>query len=189
MATVTAIPKLNAADIILDATIGTSDKIFALVYNPTDKLRIDYVDIKNGKFTKGSTISGISCGSATTQPTNGYYVVPGTFGGKTYWVAGLAGEYVGSWGVCYNFCNNLTLGGESDWYMPSKAELDFIYSEMSAPSKLLSPGGSNSDRFADVEYWSTTDSHMYMWYVDMGNGDSSPTDAFRTLTVRAIRSF
>lgn len=64
MAKVIAIPKLNTNDVILDATIGTSGKIYALVYNPTDKFRIDSTDgVNNNKFIKGASITGLSYGS------------------------------------------------------------------------------------------------------------------------------
>jgi Concanavalin A-like lectin/glucanases superfamily/Protein of unknown function (DUF1566) len=78
-------------------------------------------------------------------------------------------------------CDNLVLNGFSDWYLPSRDELNLLYINK------YSIGG-----FADTNYWSSSEyGSDYAWWQEFSNG-SQRYDMPKNITwmgVRAIRSF
>ena len=80
-------------------------------------------------------------------------------------------------------CSNLTLGGYSDWFLPSILELEQIYNT-------VGPASSNTANITIDKYWSSTetDTH-YAKRFNMDNGDKSAKDKFKKFYVRAIRAF
>jgi len=82
-------------------------------------------------------------------------------------------------GIAATLCGNLVQGGYSDWYLPSKDELNQLYLNKTAI------GG-----FADDRYWSSTQYDSdFAWYQNFTNGNPSLDDKLNTYYVRAIRSF
>ena len=80
-----------------------------------------------------------------------------------------------------SICQNLTLGGYSDWYLPSKNELEQLYF-----NRALIGG------FIDDWYWSSTEGSRFVYAMvhHFGNGSKSVGLVERqTWRVRAIRSF
>lgn len=76
-------------------------------------------------------------------------------------------------------CGDLVLGGYSDWYLPSKDELNKLYLNQN------SIGG-----FADAYYWSSTEYRQYYaWYQFFFNGIQYHDGRYDTNRVRAIRAF
>ena len=77
-------------------------------------------------------------------------------------------------------CNDLTEGGYNDWYLPSKDELDKLYTNK------VAIGG-----FADYTYWSSSEGDAYTaWtqnFFDDGNQANFTKDF--ALLVRAVRAF
>ena len=81
--------------------------------------------------------------------------------------------------IAARLCGDLVLGGYSDWYLPSKDELNKLY-----PNRVAIGG------FANSYYWSSTESHnsladiqeFYDGLHNYGNKDGY-------LPVRAVRSF
>jgi hypothetical protein len=71
-------------------------------------------------------------------------------------------------------------GGYTDWYLPSKDELDTLYLNRAAIAG-----------FASAAYWSSSeDGANVAWYEDFGNGVQG--DSFgkhSTYLVRAVRRF
>lgn len=115
------------------------------------------------------------------------------------------------------FCVNLTIGGYTDWYLPSQDELEILYRNFkpttqanntnsganpsSVPptsnytsgdpaqtSALLFQEG-NVEAFHDSYYWSSTQfSSTYAWYQSFSNGAQlAQTNKIVTLAVRAVR--
>jgi hypothetical protein len=83
-------------------------------------------------------------------------------------------------GTAAYICANLSLGGYDDWYLPSKDELNLLYSQKDII------GG-----FSGVFYWSSTEvDAVSAWgqFFDMG-GSQTGGDKGLAHRVRAIRSF
>lgn len=89
----------------------------------------------------------------------------------------------GSGNYAAKLCQDLVLGGYSDWYLPSKAELTIMYQNKA------SIGG-----FTATNYWSSTEyapsGAGNAWlYVTAGNGYSSYGNKANAYSVRAVRAF
>jgi len=81
-------------------------------------------------------------------------------------------------------CNNLTEGGYSDWFLPSKDELNKLYLNQVAIGMF---GG-----FVDTVYWCSSEvSANYAWYQDFGGGYqyNGPYGKNQKFLVRAVRAF
>ncbi len=83
-------------------------------------------------------------------------------------------------GIAARLCGDLVLGGYSDWYLPSKDELNKLYA-----MKMLGFGG-----FANSNYWSSTEyNNLTAWRQYFGDGYQSYNTKGNTFYVRAIRAF
>jgi hypothetical protein len=124
--------------------------------------------------------------SAGIQWWNGSYTTTGATAtvigtGTTNTATIIASQGAGSYAA--EFCADLTLGGYSDWFLPSKDELNQMYVNLKAQGR----GG-----FASDWYWSSSESASdyrgacFQYFVD-GNQD----DYVKTLNyhVRAARAF
>jgi hypothetical protein len=77
-------------------------------------------------------------------------------------------------------CDNLTSGGYTDWYLPSKDELDMMYVNL----HLQGLGG-----FANF-YWSSTEGGEFKaWFQDFGDGILFLLNKPNYYYVRAVRAF
>jgi hypothetical protein len=115
-----------------------------------------------------------------------------------------------------HFCNNLTIGGYTDWYMPAKNELEICYYNLkpTTSSNITSVGSNtnavpthgnyttgtpaqtsvtafqegNSQAFPTNDYWSSTEySDARAWVQVFGNGSVENIDKDISNKVRAIR--
>ncbi|MBV5313661.1 MAG: DUF1566 domain-containing protein [Prolixibacteraceae bacterium] len=77
-------------------------------------------------------------------------------------------------------CNDLVLGGYSDWYLPSREELNKLY---------INSG--NVGGFSNSDYWSSSQSQsLYGAFIqNFGSGTQTSSDKKNTLLIRAIRLF
>jgi len=76
-------------------------------------------------------------------------------------------------------CNDLNRNGYSDWYLPSKDELNKLYLNRAAIGD-----------FATERYWSSTEiDDMAAWTQDFRNGLQEDSDKFGSHRIRAVRSF
>lgn len=81
--------------------------------------------------------------------------------------------------IAAKICNDLVLNGYSDWFLPSKGELDLIYSQKS----LI--GG-----FSIYGYWSSTErGNGTAWVQYMSSGQKMTFNKSDACCVRAIRAF
>lgn len=78
-------------------------------------------------------------------------------------------------------CDVLILGGYSDWFLPSKTELDEIYKQLHI---------SGIGNFAVAPYWSSSEENLNTaWGQHFGNGYQNNYPKNTELRVRAIRAF
>ena len=90
---------------------------------------------------------------------------------------------------CYasELCLDLSLGGYSDWYLPSKYELNLMYENIGQGNAL---GLGNVGGFADANYWSSTEANPFnAWGQYFVNGDQDYNSKNVTYYVRAVRAF
>jgi len=114
----------------------------------------------NGSYTvTGATGTAIGTGNANTNTI-------------------VTNQGAGSYGA--QLCSDLVLGGYSDWYLPSKDELNKLYLNK------ITIGG-----FANAYYWSSTESYgnttAWMQYFIVGY--QSTNDKNGAKYVRAVRAF
>jgi len=84
-------------------------------------------------------------------------------------------------------CLDLSLGGYSDWYLPSKYELNLMYRNIGQGNAL---GLGNVGGFASDYYWSSTEyNNVDAWLQSLGNGWQSGVYKEATSYVRAVRAF
>ena len=85
-------------------------------------------------------------------------------------------------------CFDLSLGGYSDWYLPSKYELNVMFNNIGQYNPL---GLGNVGGFAYNYYWSSTEfGTNYAWYQNLSNGSQNVN--FKNdvaYYVRAVRAF
>ena len=113
---------------------------------------------------------------------NGSYITTGAAGtatgtGAANTTAIVASQGAGSYAA--KLCDDLVLNGYSDWYLPSKDELNKLYLNKRAV------GG-----FATYFYWcSSEDYAYYAWYQYFGVGSQYFDIKFNYFRVRAVRAF
>ena len=84
-------------------------------------------------------------------------------------------------------CLDLSLGGYSDWYLPSKYELNLMYRNIGQGNAL---GLGNVGGFASDYYWSSTEyNNVDAWLQSFGDGWQSGVYKEATPYVRAVRAF
>lgn len=82
-------------------------------------------------------------------------------------------------GKAASLCLNLVIGGKSDWFLPSKAELNEMYKK-----KLL------IGEFKNVAYWSSSEVRPDdAWLQEFINGDQYDDFKSEGKAIRAIRRF
>ena len=84
-------------------------------------------------------------------------------------------------GIAADICANLSLGGYSDWFLPSKDELNLMYENL----KVHGVGG-----FADDRYWSSSAFTVWAsWNQNFTNGVQNTGGNPDIYRVRAVRAF
>lgn len=82
-------------------------------------------------------------------------------------------------GIASRLCGDLVLNGYSDWYLPSKNELNKLYINR------VAVGG-----FAIDNYWSSSEYDLNnAWFQYFGDGSQPALNKANTFSVRAVRSF
>lgn len=90
---------------------------------------------------------------------------------------------IGDDGLAYaaKLCAEVQKGGYGDWYLPSKGELNLIYSNL----HMAGLGG-----FAGENYWSATEiDKSNAWSQDFSDGTQNMEDKGNNHHVRAVRAF
>ena len=90
-------------------------------------------------------------------------------------------------GTAADICANLTLGGYSDWFLPSKDELNQMYLNIGQGNAL---GLGNLGGFANSAYHSSTEyNNLDAWGQDFYNGFPFSATKTNVAYVWAIRAF
>ena len=98
-------------------------------------------------------------------------------------------RWQGTCSSCYasQLCQDLNLGGKTDWYLPSKYELNLMYENIGQGNVL---GLGNVGNFANNYYWSSTEYDNYnarkQGFFNGGQGSDDKDDSS---FVRAVRAF
>ena len=123
--------------------------------------------------------------STGIQWYNGSYLETGAIGtaigfGQANTTTIVAAQGAGSYTA--QLCDDLTVGGYSDWFLPSKDELNLMYTNL----KVAGVGG-----FAGTKYWSSSEGDaVTAWYQLFYNGFQGNDYAkYSTYRVRAVRAF
>lgn len=91
----------------------------------------------------------------------------------------------GNWSSAINQCENLTLGGYSDWRLPNITELSQLIDRSTGSSPAISTVFQNA---ASQYYWSSTSyTGNNAWSVDFTNGTSSYDDKTVAKGIRCVR--
>ncbi len=100
-------------------------------------------------------------------------------------------EALGSGIYAAQLCRGLATGGFNDWFLPSKDELNLLYTAVDWRGR-----GSFTDKdregFTNHYYWSSSQyfsSYFYAWDQDFGNGRQKNDLKNTGFSVRAIRAF
>ena len=165
---------------------GVNDSVYALRWSLRSKCDTTHIDVtvSIGLQTvnfNGTTlyVSPMDNGSAIWSTAQSLTNATSTTDGKTN-TAAIVSVIGTNGGVAYaaKVCDTLTLGGFTDWYLPSKDELNAIYLNQA------SVGG-----FSPGSYWSSTESDFYSaWYrVFPDSGQGSETKNYNGFQVRCVR--
>jgi hypothetical protein len=106
----------------------------------------------------------------------------GTGNANTIAIIDLYGTESNAAKLCYDYTNSETgTGVYSDWFLPSKDELNLMYTNL----KVAGVGG-----FADGDYRSSSEiSATFAWFQDFSNGDQNQGNKDFGAHVRAVRAF
>jgi hypothetical protein len=140
-------------------------------------------------------IAATSDQSTGIQWYNGSYITTGATGtalgtGKANSDAIISAQGAVETNYAAGLCESQTIGGYSDWYLPSYDELNKLFSYIGVGPE-HNPNHANVGNFASTYYWSSSEvDAFHAWYQHFGNGgqyhnpksDSTPF-------VRCVRSF
>ena len=124
----------------------------------------------NGSYTTtGATGTAVGTGQDNTTA-----IIANQGATETNYAAGLAKAYAG--------------GGYTDWFLPSKDELNLMYTNKATINTTATANGGFS--FSGSWYLSSTEKDSYnAWRQDFSNGAQYSTYKFNSLLVRAVRAF
>ena len=100
-----------------------------------------------------------------------------------------------NWDTAVSLCSNLTLGGYSDWFLPSKDELNLMWTNLADSDSTGSNSGvtdsGNLGNFSDDVYWSSSeyDQSSHAWRQYFSSGYQGFSNKYGTYYVRAVRAF
>jgi hypothetical protein len=124
----------------------------------------------------GASGTGVGSGRSNTSAMRTLC----TSNGAAYWV---------------NYKNsNGGVGGKTDWFIPSKAELNYVclYARRLSESEGTCTGGTLRSGFVNASYWSSSEfDQNRAWYQNFANGGQAYVDGLKgtSVYVRPVRFF
>ncbi len=86
-------------------------------------------------------------------------------------------------------CLNSTIGGQSDWYLPSIQELNMLWNNYYTVARSLTQI-SGATQLQPAYYWSSTENDVYgAWGIYFSDGNAYYDNKFNASYVRAVRAF
>lgn len=190
-----------ATGLIIYQTNGTAG---LYQYNGTTWAAISATTLSIGDTHAGGIIfyldasghHGLVC--ASSDQSGGIYWYNGSYVNTYAYGNGIgAGEgnsqgirqWQGQCSSCYasELCQDLSLEGYTDWYLPSKYELNLMYENVGQGNAL---GLGNVGGFVGTWYWSSSEYGLnYAWIQFFFNGIQSHVNKYITYRVRAVRAF
>jgi hypothetical protein len=126
---------------------------------------------RNGDTNQTTEATGTAVG---TGSANTYAIITVQGETETDYAAGLARDYNG--------------GGYTDWFLPSKDELNLMYTNKATINTTASANGGSD--FADYYYWSSTEyDNDSAWGQNFVNGGQGGLNKNHASYVRAVRAF
>ena len=174
----------------LDESFGNGESKLFKITDIRNKTSVSYPGVGDvaGSFTWSDkrTLSQI-------EQMTGYAVKPRgvisnfKHGGYVVWekdghglVAAVCDLEKRNWTNAKIACEALDINGYSDWHLPTKEELQYLY------KNLHQVGIADFER---RQYWSSTESERYAWEQNFNDGYRSSSVKSITLYVRAVRAF
>jgi hypothetical protein len=189
---------LNASNVSTSESVGVAVVSFenmlpALAIGQTYRGGIIfYLDSTklHGLVAAPKDILNASGNSLTVQWYNGSYTTTSATStavgtGKANTAQIIASQGAGSYAA--KLCDDLVIGVYSDWYLPSKEELNLMYTNIGqgAAAPLSNVGG-----FVSSYYWSSSEYDYYSaWSQYFNSGNQNNYGKNDTLYVRAVRAF
>ena len=132
--------------------------------------------------------TGIQWFNGSNTTTGATAIATGTGAANTATI--IASQGLGGYAasVCDNF--SLGIGGTTytDWFLPSKDELNLMYQNKATIDATATSNGGSS--FGSASYWSSTEYNIgYAWYQYFGSGYQSAYGKGSPFNVRAVRAF
>ena len=126
-------------------------------------------------YNGSSTTTGATGTAIGTGATNTTTIIAEQGDTETSYAAGLARAYTG--------------GGYSDWFLPSKDELNKMYTNR-ATINTTATSNSGSSFSTNNYYWSSTELGVNAaWLQSFSNGNQYSSSKGFTYNVRAVRAF
>ena len=145
------------------------------------------------KYLEASPVDlgGIQWHTGSYMETDATATAVGTGKANTQTIINIQGEGI----YAAQLCNDLTQGGYSDWFLPSKGELDLMYKNLKKAGlggfPIGNPSNISNEEALLWQYWSSSEYDLkFAWFSDFTNGiqyiNHDKNFPFR---VRAVRAF
>ena len=151
---------------------------------------IFYIDATDGS----GLVCAVSDQSSSIQWYNGSWIktdVTATAVGTGQANTATIVSYQGSGSYAAQICADLDMNGYSDWFLPSKDELNLMYTnKLTIDATAIANSGSS---LASAFYWSSSESDTSngygAWRQNIGSGSQKSSYKSFTSSVRAVRAF
>ena len=166
--------------------LGNAANVGIGISAPDAKLHVvGNIKMVDGNQAAGKILVSDANGNATWQHTavpDTALPVPIRFHGSQIYVHPIENATDVDWSTAQSTCANLTAHGFSDWYLPSRLELDAMYKQSYLITGLVDT--------AMVKYWSNTEqdpNNAYSQRLDYGGPDPDPKTDTTGHNCRCIR--